>query len=169
MGLYFFPPFGKETVIPMGVGAGINPALMAFSIAYVDIVVGLFFALNFDLLKKIPLLGYYIRLVEGRGRKMLRKKDWLRKFAFLGLVLLVMVPFQGSGGVTASVIGRLTGLKPMKVWLSIIIGAVIGTMIVAYFTTLIIILTKLNIILGLVTALATIVGFYIIYKKYWKT
>lgn len=52
MGLYFFPPLGKESIIPMGVGFGIEPALMAFSIAFVDIVVGLFFALNFDLLKK---------------------------------------------------------------------------------------------------------------------
>ncbi|PTD94736.1 hypothetical protein C9439_00945 [archaeon SCG-AAA382B04] len=168
IGVYFFPPLGKETVIPMGVGFGVSPSLMAFSIAYVDIVVGLFFALNFDLLKKIPFLGYYIKVVEGNGRKLIRNKDWLRKFAFSGLVLLVMVPFQGSGAVTASVIGRLTGLKPMKVWLSIIIGAITGCIIIAYFTDLIIYISKINTILAIIVLILVFLVSYMSYKKYWK-
>jgi len=57
---YFFPPLGKETVIPAGVGLGIDPLIMALSIAFVDIIVALFLMWNYDLAKKIPLIGKFI-------------------------------------------------------------------------------------------------------------
>ena len=53
---YFFPPLGKETIIPAGLAAGINPIFMALSIAFVDIIVSLFLIWNYDLVKKIPIL-----------------------------------------------------------------------------------------------------------------
>ena len=65
---YFFPPLGKESIIPIGVTGGeitipfinqhivvpeINPLIMALTIAFVDIVVALFLLWNYDLAKKI--------------------------------------------------------------------------------------------------------------------
>ena len=54
--MYFVPPFGKETVIPIGIGMGIHWSILAFSIAFVDIVVCLFLIWNFDLAKKLSLI-----------------------------------------------------------------------------------------------------------------
>ena len=69
---YFFPPLGKESVIPIGVSGGeltipiinqhivvpsIYPLVMALTIAFVDIIVALFLLWNYDLAKKIPLVG----------------------------------------------------------------------------------------------------------------
>lgn len=79
-----------------------------------------------------------------------------------------MVPFQGSGAVTASVVGRLTGLRPMKVWLAIIIGALLGCSIIAYFTDLIIYLTEVNIIISILILFSVLIILYFSYKRYWK-
>jgi len=48
-------------------------------------------------------------------------------------MLFVMVPFQGSGGMVGSILGRLIGMKPWSTLLSITLGAVIGCTLVAYF------------------------------------
>ena len=50
MFLYFVPPMGKESVIPIGIAQGIPWATLAFSIAFVDIVVCLFLIWNFYVL-----------------------------------------------------------------------------------------------------------------------
>jgi len=69
---YFFPPLGKESIIPIGVSGGeitiplynqqiivtsINPLIMALTIAFIDIVVALFLVWNYDLAEKIPIIG----------------------------------------------------------------------------------------------------------------
>ncbi len=145
---YFFPPLGKESVIPgalfggiprvlpkglleMGVPPAEAIALIAGSIAFVDIIVGLFLCWNFDLVKKIPLIGRYVRTFERRGAAYLSKRPWIRRLAFIGIVLFVVVPFQGSGAVGATIVGRLIGMKRYSVWLAVVIGALIGCFTIA--------------------------------------
>lgn len=131
--LYFVPPAGKETVIPTGVLVfGIHPLLMAMPIAFLDIVVGLFLVWNFDLAKKVPLLGKWICKFEASGSDVLEKKPWIEKLAFVGLVGFVIFPFQGSGGVGTSILGRVIGMEPYKVLAAIAVGAVSGTVMIAY-------------------------------------
>ena len=55
----------------------------------------------------------------------------MRKFVYLGLAVFVAVPFQGSGGLTATVIGRILGLEEYKVLFSIAMGAIVGCMFIA--------------------------------------
>jgi hypothetical protein len=80
---YFFPPFGKESIIPAGVLAGIDPLIMALSIAFVDVVVALFLVWNYDLAKKIPIIGKFMIKVEEKGSRRKRKfggrKIWMDK------------------------------------------------------------------------------------------
>jgi len=131
---YFFPPLGKETVIPAGIIAGINPLVMALAIAYVDFIVALFLIWNYDLAKGIPFIGGFMRKVETIGQKSSSKYGWIRPLRFIGIMLFVMVPFQGSGGLVGSILGRLIGMKPWTTLLSITIGAVLGCTLLAYFT-----------------------------------
>lgn len=154
--LYFFPPAGKESVIPAAVagpdklndllsrlpfdmgpmtGQDINPFIIAMSIAFIDIVVGLFFVWNFDIAKKIPILGRFITKLESKGEQILKKKPWVNRLAFTGIILFVMFPLQGSGAVGASIIGRALGMEPHKVWHAVIIGAISGCMVIAYSST----------------------------------
>jgi uncharacterized membrane protein len=129
---YFFPPLGKESVIPIGVGFGIHPLVMALSIAFVDFIVALFLVWNYDLAKKIPVIGKFMEKVESIGKTSSSKYAWIKPLRFIGIVLFVMVPFQGSGGMVGSIVGRLIGMKPWHTVLAITLGAVIGTTIIAY-------------------------------------
>ncbi|MEA3457122.1 MAG: small multi-drug export protein [Candidatus Thermoplasmatota archaeon] len=160
---YFFPPLGKESVIPIGVAGGeitipilnkvisitpINPIVMALSIAFVDIIVALFLVWNYDFAKKVPLIGHFIAKVETIGRKSSSKYSWIKPLRFIGIILFVMVPFQGSGGLVGSIVGRLIGMKPWNIFFAISVGAVTGCLMIGYFADAILSVFVTNFLLG---------------------
>lgn len=189
---YFFGPAGKETIIPATVAGSnelnsfiaklpfdigpinenitINPFIIGISIAFVDIVVSLFLVWNFDLAKRIPILGRIIKKIEEKGEKILKKKPWIERLAFTGIILYVMIPIQGSGGLVASILGRVAGLKPIKIFLSVTIGSISGCLLIAYSSNAIInilkIMEPLQIIISLfgIAIIFIIVYFYIKFK-----
>jgi len=181
---YFFPPFGKETVIPLGVGflkdgltiplinlhvnpVSINPISMALAVAFIDIVVALFLVWNYDLAKKIPLIGNFMVKVEDIGKISSTKYGWIKPLRFIGIALFVMVPFQGSGGLVGSIIGRLIGMKPWNIFFAISIGAITGCLLIAYFADALRLVFIQNFIVGmLIIIILVIIGIMIlVYKK----
>ena len=183
MTVYFFPPFGKETVIPLGMsGEGfpesvpffnpetfisLDPLLIALAIASIDIIVGLFLVWNFDFAKKIPILGKFIIKFEKKGHAVLAKNKYIEALSFVGVTLFVIVPFQGSGAVGASIIGRAIGMNPYKVWAAIILGAVSGCLMIAYAFNTFKVIFKANWIVGLVLLVIVIavVAVYLIRRR----
>lgn len=179
---YFFPPLGKESVIPIGISGGeltvpiinqhivvptINPLIMALTIAFVDIIVALFLVWNYDLAKKIPLVGKFMIKVENIGKKSSDKYSWIQPLRFIGIILFVMVPFQGSGGLVGSIVGRLIGMKPWTTFLAISIGAITGCILIAYFADAILSVFVTNFMYGLliIITLLVIVVMVFIYRK----
>jgi hypothetical protein len=134
MVIYELPPAGKETVIPAGILLGLPWWAVAGSIALVDLEVGLFMIWNFDLAEGIPVLGPWIRRFIHGGREFLAGRPWLTGLYFLGIVIMVMVPFFGSGGVRGSIAGRLLGMSRPGVIGAITTGAVIGCFGIALAT-----------------------------------
>jgi hypothetical protein len=134
MVIYELPPAGKETVIPAGILLGLPWWAVAGSIALVDLEVGLFMIWNFDLAEGIPVLGPWIRRFIHGGREFLTGRPWLSELYFLGIVIMVMVPFFGSGGVRGSIVGRLLGMSRPGVVGAIATGAVIGCFGIALAT-----------------------------------
>lgn len=146
--VYFFPPFGKESVIPLAIAGDrlegavpfeypemfvpMEPWLIALAVAFLDIIAGLFLVWNFDFIKKIPLMGKWIKKIESKGGTILKENRYIEALSFIGVVLFVMFPFQGSGGVGASIVGRAIGMNPYKVLGAIIIGALAGCFLIAY-------------------------------------
>jgi uncharacterized membrane protein len=179
---YFFPPLGKESIIPLGVGGGeitipiinhhlvvpsIDPLVMALTIAFVDIIVALFLLWNYDLAKKIPFIGKFMIKVENIGKSSSDKYSWIKPLRFIGVILFVMVPFQGSGGLVGSIVGRLIGMKPLSTFLAITIGAIVGCSLIAYFADAILSVFVRNFLLGiLIIIVLLVIGIMIfIYKK----
>lgn len=179
---YFIPPLGKESIIPIGVSGGeisipfinetilvpvINPVIMALSIAFVDIIVALFLVWNYDLAKKIPLVGTFMTKVEHIGKTSSSKYRWIKPLRFIGIILFVMVPFQGSGGLVGSIVGRLIGMKPWNIFFAISIGAVTGCLLIAYFAEVIRSVFIKNFLLGImiVIILLVIAIMIIVYRK----
>jgi len=164
---YFFPPLGKESIIPLGVAAGIHPIVMALSIAFVDVVVALFLVWNYDLAKKIPIIGKFMIKVEEKGKNAEGKYSWVKPLRFIGIVLFVMVPFQGSGGLVGSIVGRLFGMKPWNTFFAISIGAFVGCILIAMFAQTFLVFAEINttLTLILVSIIAAIIVIYVIYKR----
>jgi hypothetical protein len=126
MAAYLLPPAGKETVIPLGIALGIPWWYMALSIAMIDIETGLFMALNFDLAYRLPLLGPVLSDLTKKTQQVLDDHRWIASLWFFAIVLMVMVPILGSGGVRGSVAGKLLGMNTLLVFLAVLAGALIG-------------------------------------------
>jgi len=167
---YFFPPLGKESVIPTGIAFGIHPFFLALSIAFVDIIVALFLVWNYELAKKIPLIGRFMEKVEQIGRASSGKYNWIKPLRFIGIILFVMVPFQGSGGLVGTILGRLIGMKPWNTFLGISIGAITGCLLIAYFAEMIKSVLIQNVLMGIfIIILLLIIGaMMLIYKRNQK-
>ncbi len=137
---YFFPPAGKESVIPIVVTELTRKGLyaphqiiflVASSIAFVDIITSYFLLWNFYIAEKIPLIGDWIVRFQNFGAQKMKEKPWIKKLAYLGIALFVVIPFQGSGGVGASIMGRVIGMNKYHTWFSIIIGSFTGCFLIA--------------------------------------
>ena len=167
---YFFPPLGKETIIPSGVLVGIDPILMALSIAFVDIIVALFLIWNYNLAKKIPLIGKFMIRVEEKGKNVEEKYGWIKPLRFIGIMLFVMIPFQGSGGMVGSIVGRLVGMKPWNTFFAISLGAVIGCLLIAMFSQAFLIFAEINTTLTLILVgiIAVVIISYFVIKRQRK-
>ncbi len=167
---YFFPPLGKETIIPSGVLVGIDPILMALSIAFVDIIVALFLIWNYNLAKKIPIIGKFMIKVEEKGKNVEEKYGWIKPLRFIGIMLFVMIPFQGSGGMVGSIVGRLIGMKPRNTFIAISLGAVIGCLLIAMFSQAFLIFAEINTTLTLILVgiIAIVIIAYVVIKRLRK-
>ncbi|NLZ30207.1 MAG: small multi-drug export protein [Methanomicrobiales archaeon] len=138
---YVVPPFGRETIIPASILLGIPWWLIAFTLAFLDFAGGLFMAWNFPLLLRIPCIGPHIRRFMAAGRSCLDRHPWLERFYFFGLIAFVSIPFDGSGSIIASIVGRMLGMTETEVLSCITIGGIIGSFAIAlgidYITNLI--------------------------------
>jgi len=158
MVIYELPPAGKETVIPAGILLGLPWWAVAASIALVDVEVGLFMVWNFDLAEGIPVLGPWIRRFVLGGREFLAERPWLTHLYFFGIVLMVMVPFVGSGGVRGAIAGRLLGMSRLMTMAAITLGAFIGSFGIALATLFLQQAFLESIIIGLAAVLILIVA-----------
>jgi uncharacterized membrane protein len=169
--LYLFPPLGKESIIPTGIGYGFTVLQMAALIFMVDVVCAMFISWNLPLAKKIPGIGHILIWVEKKGSETLEKKPRLRTVSWIGLVLWVMVPFQGSGGITASVIGRAIGMRASFVISAVGLGAAIAGILIGTAAEHGIKMFRENWLAGVITMVVVAVVavvLYLLYKRYMK-
>jgi hypothetical protein len=124
---YMLPPAGKETVIPLGIALGIPWWYMALAIVMIDVETGLFMALNFDIAYRIPFLGPLLSDLTKKTRQVLKDHRWIASLWFFAIVLMVMVPVFGSGGIRGSIAGKLLGMNTLLVFLAILAGSLTGS------------------------------------------
>ena len=169
MTAYVLPPAGKETVIPAGIALGIPWWLIAVSIMMIDVETALFMGWNFEIGLKIPLLGSIVKSFMEKAREFIRENPWLKRLYFTGIVILVMVPVLGSGGIRGSIIGQLLGMEKKQVFLAIITGAFIGCFGIALGTLFLKELFLQSFLLGIITSagLIIIVLFGWLYKNFY--
>jgi len=142
----------------------------------VDMVVALFLMWNFNLMLKLPLFGPMLRKLESTGAEVLKKRPWIRRMAFIGVALFVIVPFQGSGGAGGTIMGIMIGMKKEKVFYAVTLGAVLGCYmmaIIGYYIGSSIVKVAVDIsrepyfipLVGLILIVVAAVVVFAVYKK----
>jgi uncharacterized membrane protein len=98
-------------------------ALMVFAM---DVITASLLAFNLDVFYRIPQMGPSLRRLQDYGRYTLRKKPWLRRLSFVGIVFFVLFPVAATGAVGGSILGRLLGMRPYRLVLAIATGSLLG-------------------------------------------
>ncbi len=168
MTAYLIPPAGKESVIPLGIAAGLPWWLVATSMAFMDFDAGLFMAWNFDIALKVPLLGKWIEKFMKGGRRFFEQRPYIEKLSFVGIMLFVMFPLQGSGGIGGSIVGRMLGMTKQKVLAAITLGAFIGTFAIALGASYVKVMFQQDFIKGLSAAAVFIFILALVYIYHWN-
>lgn len=129
---YVVPPAGKETVIPAAVATGFSPFLVAVYIAGTDMTLGWLLAWNWDIVTDVPGMGAMVERLMARGQAWMAEQPIVDRSAFLGLVLFVFFPMQGSGAIAGVTLGRLVGMPAQRAWVAIMVGALSAAFLWAY-------------------------------------
>ncbi len=165
---YLFPPFGKESIIPIGIGFGFTVLQMTGLIFMADVVCAMFISWNLPLAKKIPLIGRLLIWLEEKGTKVMEDNPSLRAGAWFGLVGWVMIPFQGSGGITASIVGRSVGMRATYVISAVGVGALVAGFVIGVVASRGWAAIRENLLLGIVYILVVVLVTLVIYNLYKK-
>lgn len=128
---YFFPPAGKESIIPIAILMGYPWWLVTIVIFTIDLASALFIVWNFDLALKIPLIGRLLDAGMTVARDYIESHPWLRRVSTIGLVLFVFFPLQGTGTMNGSVLGRLLGMSEVRVFSSVCAGSLASCLIIS--------------------------------------
>ncbi len=138
---YFISPFGKEVLIPIAMLGLLELAdpptatfaiiLIATSVIFVDVMCSIFIIWNFDLITKIPKIGKFVMSFEELGRKKLESRPEKKRLARYGLAAYVALPFQGSGGIMATIFGIFGGMEKRNVLMSVFGGSTVGCFAIA--------------------------------------
>jgi len=142
---YLFPPFGKESIIPYmlssgdtlslpawlsWLNSGVGPALpswIAWSMIIVmDIICAVILAYSWwfaeFIIVRIRLLNRAYQVLQHKAEKYRQKR-----LLTISLLLFMMIPFQGTGGISTTIIARLLGVRAKKTVLIVFFGSVITT------------------------------------------
>lgn len=155
---YVVPPAGKESIIPAAIGAGFPALAVVFYIAAMDAIVGLWIVWNWDLAKEVPGLRWVVQKAQESGEEFLEEREWMEDFAFVSLFVFVMIPFQGSGAIAGSFVGRAISVPADRVWYAIAGGAFVGSLTIGVLGQSII--YAFHQALG--TGIAMVVGFVVV-------
>jgi len=127
---YFFPPAGKESVIPLmlsnQLGPPISPWIVGSTIVILDVISSAIIAYNWWFAE---LIINHIGLLKKGYAWLHRKAEKFKKAKWLdaALLLFMIIPFQGTGGISTTIISRLLGLSAKKTVAIVFAGSTITT------------------------------------------
>jgi uncharacterized membrane protein len=117
------------------IGTGITSEETCFMLIYMDLMVALFVSFHMGLMFRIPWVGPKLGALVYDGKYILDSHRWIKRFAFLGLIGLVVFPSTATGSIGGSIFGRLLGLGRSLTLFGIAIGTFIGNGIMYFFAT----------------------------------
>jgi uncharacterized membrane protein len=126
---YFFPPFGKESIITAMIAYHIPVLIVASTVIIMDVICSFILCYNWWfaewIIGHLPLIDRGYRKLHEKASKY-RRKTWIS----ISLIIFMLIPFQGTGAISTSILGRLLGLPANRVFTICVVGSVITTTII---------------------------------------
>ena len=111
----------------------LSPSVLFGLVTYLDFMVALFVTFHMGFLFRIPYIGPKVAMLVWDGKFLLNAQPWVKRIAFLGLVVFVIFPTSTTGSIGGSIFGRLLGLSRYMTVLGILFGSIIGNGIMYMF------------------------------------
>ncbi len=130
------PILELRAAIPTGVASGLSLPISIFISIIGNFIpvpfILIFIRKIFNYLKsKSDTLNNFVKKMENKADK---KKDLIDKYELFGLILLVAIPFPGTGAWTGAMIAALLDIRLKRAIPAILIGIIIAAIIVSYIT-----------------------------------
>jgi uncharacterized membrane protein len=95
-------------------------------VVLMDVMTACWFVFHLGFMTRLPFFGPRFALLIEDGENLLAAHPWIRRLAFLGLVVFVMIPFAMTGSVGGGIFSRLLGMNRHAALAAITIGSVLG-------------------------------------------
>lgn len=129
---YIFSPAGKETLIPLMILLGFPWWIVVGCLLVTDICCALMIGWNFWIVLKVPWIGPRLRKWTEKTGKYQERHPKLANLSGLGLYFFTMIPFQGFGTITGTIIGKMLGINKYRVFATVIAGGFTTSFIIAF-------------------------------------
>lgn len=118
--------FGMEGATLETYEVSMQPFELFALVTYMDFMVALFVAFHMGILFRLPYIGEKIAIMVWDGMQLLNAHPWIRRIAFVGLVLFVTFPTSTTGSIGGSIFGRLLGMNRWMTVSGVLLGSLIG-------------------------------------------
>jgi len=120
--------FGKFIILGGANGSEIllSAEELVALVVMMDIMTACWFVYHLGFMLRLPVVGIRFALLIEDGEYVMAAHPWVRRAAFVGLVVFVMVPFAMTGSIGGSILARLLGMTRRATLVAIGIGSVLG-------------------------------------------
>ena len=135
-------------------------------VTYMDFMVALFVTFHMGLMFRIPWVGPKIAMLVWDGKFVMDSQPWIRKIAFLGLVVFVIFPTSTTGSIGGSIFGRLLGLGRVTTVLGVLVGSLLGNGLMLVFSEFISLYVKDSFELKIAGVVILVVAMFFLERRY---
>ena len=104
----------------------LQPSELFCLVTYLDFMTAIFVAFHMGFIFRLPYVGEKLAMLVWDGTQFLGTHPWVRRMAFIGLVLFVVFPTSTTGSIGGSIFGRLLGMGRLRTVLGVLIGSLAG-------------------------------------------
>ncbi len=111
-----------------------RPGELFAMVTYMDFMTALFVTFHMGFLFRMPYVGPKVATLVWDGKFIMDAQPWVKRTAFLGLVLFVIFPTSTTGSIGGSIFGRLLGLSRFLTVSGVLLGSLLGNALMYAFS-----------------------------------
>ena len=112
----------------------LQPGELFALVTYMDVMTAIFVAFHMGILFRLPYIGEKIAMLVWDGKALLNAQPWIKRMAFVGLVLFVIFPTSTTGSIGGSIFGRLLGMSRLMTVNGVLLGSLLGNGLMYMFS-----------------------------------